>query len=376
MSEHNEQKEHQATERRLTELRESGDTLRSKDLSGGLTLGASILSITFMANTFYQQFKQNFVTAYASIRHVLDNDSAITSLLTHLAKLNLMMLMPLFFILYLIAFASMFILGGWNFTLKSIQFNFGKLNPFTNLAMIFSARFFVDIGKSMAKLAIILICFYTFISGNKETLLTLSYFKFDDQITIFFGLIEHFIVIIMIGILLIMSIDAAISYYNYLSKTKMTTQELKDEYKETEGNVDVKRKLKSLQMALARQKIPQMVPKAAVVITNPTHYAVALQYNEGKDHAPKVIAKGKGNVAAYIRRIAVQHAVPIYEEPPLARALFHTSKLGSFINPALYMAVAIVLTYINQVRRYQTGLGPLPEKQTDLSIPPEFIFNE
>lgn len=376
MSEQAEQREHQATEKRLSELRERGDTLRSKDLSGGLALCITILSLTFMSNLFYDQFRLNFTGTFTNISYIVKNEVILTNLFKHQAVNNLLLIVPLFIVLYATALGSMFIFGGWNFSLQSIKFNWSKLNPGSNLSMIFSSRLFIDLGKSLAKLAIILVCFYVFIVSNKTMLMTISYYKFNDIPGIFFTLLEHFIVIIMMGILFIMGMDAAISYHSYQSKTKMSTQELKDEFKESEGNMDIKRKLRSLQYALAKQKIPQMIPKATVVVTNPTHYAVALQYNEMNDHAPKVIAKGKGNVAAYIRRLAVQHAIPIYEEPPLARALFHTTKNGAFINPALYMAVAIVLTYINQVRRYQNGLGPLPERKTDLSIPAEFIFKE
>lgn len=376
MSEQAEQREHQATDKRLTELRERGDTLRSKDLSGGLTLGTAIIAIVFMSSSYFTQFENNFIYSFHNIKNILNNENQFTIVFRNVCMNNLLVLIPLLTILYGMAFASVFLLGGWNFSLKAIKFNFDKLNPFNNLKMIFSSRLFIDMAKSFAKLLIIAICFYYFIHSNKEVLLSLSYLKFDAIIRVFFTCILHFTIVIIMGVIVIMAIDVMTNYYNYQSKTKMTTQELKDEYKETEGNVDIKRKLRSLQMALAKQKIPQMVPKATVVITNPTHYAVALQYKEGKDHAPKVIAKGKGSVAAYIRRIAIQNGVPLYEEPPLARALFHTTKLGGLINPGLYMAVAIVLTYINQVRRYQSGLGPLPEKQTNLAIPPEFAFKE
>lgn len=376
MSEQGEEREHQATAKHLDEFRERGDVLRSKDLSGGLQLGMAIIALVFMSNTYFATAKENFIFTFHQIGSILENHEQITNVLKHLAINTILMIIPLFVILYLSAFFSVFIFGGWNFTFKALKFNFDKLNPINNLSNMFSSRLFIDIGKSFAKLSIIGISFYLYVSANRDEILTLCYFKPTATISIFFGLIENFLVVLIMGIIIIMSIDALVSYFNYQTKTKMTSQEVKDEHKQTEGNVDVKRKLRRMQIAVLRQKIPQVVPKATVVITNPTHYAVALQYNENKDHAPKVIAKGKGSVAAYIRKLAVQHGVPIYEEPPLARAIYHTSKTNSYINPGLYMAVAIVLTYINQVRRYQSGLGQLPQRQSNLKLPPEFIFKD
>ena len=122
--------------------------------------------------------------------------------------------------------------------------------------------------------------------------------------------------------------------------------------------------------------LTSVIPKATVIVTNPTHYAVALSYAEGKDKAPKVLAKGKDHVAQQIRSLAAQHGIPIYPAPPLARALFHVGKIGSDIQPDLYMAVAVVLSYVQQLKNYQQGNAAMPRVADDLAIPANLIFED
>ncbi len=367
-------KEHEATSKRLDELREMGQTLRSKDLSSGIILATTLLILMVLSGAIRARFEENFNTAFTSINIINVDPDQLFKIMRSLFVSNLMILIPIFAILMVASFLSVFILGGWNFSIKAVGFKWEKLNPVTNLGNIFSKRMFGDIAKSSVKFAIIVGFFYYFAITNDTEILSLSNLQYTHALYLFCALVERFIVILFIGILVIIGIDALSNYLAYQTKTKMSTQELKDEQKNTEGNTDVKRRMRSLQYSLLKQRIPLVIPKATVIITNPTHYAVALQYIEGKDKAPKVIAKGKDNVAAYIRKLAIASGVPVYDAPPLARSIYHTTKVGSAINPALYMAVAIVLTYINQLRRYQSGQGPMPVKVDNFEIPPEFQF--
>lgn len=377
MSNDQEDKQHEATAKKLEELRESGQTLRSKDLSSGLILVSAIIMLTFMAGTARVRIETNFITAFNSIRFVpSDDDHVLMRILASLMTENLLYLTPIFIMAIIASFSSVFILGGWNFSLKSIEFKLEKLDPFKNLSNIYSTKMLLDVAKSFLKFIIIVGLFYIFIKGNFKEIVSLAYLPLNSAVQALASLVERFMILIFLGIAAIVTMDVMTSFMNFQSKTKMSNQEVKDEQKNTEGNADVKRKLKSLQYNLMRQKIPQMVPQATVLITNPTHYAVALQYKDGTDKAPKVLAKGKGSVAQYMRKLALSSGVPIYEEPPLARAIFHTTKTGGFINPGLYMAVAIVLAYINQLRRYQYGQGALPTKADSIEIPPNFNFKE
>lgn len=376
MAENEEQREHEASARRLEELRESGQTLRSRDLSSGMILTAALVTLLFMSETISSHFKANFHEAFTKINLVATNPDNLNIIVHHLFSSSAYLLLPLLILLFFISFTSSFLLGGWNFSFKALKFNFEKLDPVKNLSNIFSKRMFVEVGKSCVKFLIITGCFYYFVRKNSSDILSLPYLQYEAALGELFTLMNRFIIILFTGVIVIIAIDVATSYFSYQKRTKMTNHELKDEQKNTEGNADVKRRMKSLQYALMKQKIPQMLPKADVVITNPTHYAVALRYRDNIDKAPIVLAKGKGNVAAYMRRLAVTCGVPIYEEPPLARAIFHTTKTGGMINPALYMAVAMVLTYINQLRQFQAGRGPTPVRAASLEIPSHFQFND
>jgi len=374
MSTEDDQKQHQPTSKRLEELRESGQILRSKDLSSGFILAIAIATIMFISGFLKTRFIDNFTQTFSSINLVVNDPEQMYKIIRHLFYANVSVLLPIFIILILAAFGSAFLLGGWNFTFSALKFDWNRINPGTNLGNIYSKKLFADVAKSTMKFGIIAFFFWYFITSNEKQLLGLSYLEYNSSLNSLAILIHDFIIMIFMAIIIIVAADIIHSYFTYQQRTMMSTQELKDEHKNTEGNADVKRKMRSLQYALLKQKIPQMVPVANVIITNPSHYAVALQYKEGKDKAPKVIAKGKGSVAQYIKKLAIASGVPIYEEPPLARAIYHTTKTGTEINPELYIAVAIVLTYINQLRRYQSGNGPLPIKAEALEIPPHFQF--
>lgn len=373
--ESSEEKQHDPTPRRQAEMRDEGKTLRSKDLSSALILAAAIMVILFLADNIVGRLQQNFVQLYSSMHDVTTNQAQLFKLIRSIFLSNFLMLIPLFVTLIFMAFSSVFIIGGWNFSLKVTNFNLGKINPLRNLQSIFSKRMLVDVAKSTIKFSIIMSCFAYYVIGNQKDIVSLSYLEFNSAITVFCGLLRSFILLLFMGIGVIVGMDVLISYFTFKMSNKMTSQEVRDEYKQTEGSGESKRKIKSLRRTLAKQRIQQMVPLATVIITNPTHYAVALRYRENQDKAPVVIAKGKGPIAQYIRQLAIKHGVAIYEEPPLARAIYFTSKLGAQVNPELYMAVAFVLTYINQLRRYQHGQGVLPAKTT-IAIPPEYTFKE
>lgn len=375
MSDQSAEKQHQATARRIDDLRKKGQTLRSRDLSGGLVFIIAISVTIYLAPYITNQIKLNYEQAYTNFLEIAQ-DGIPFSLIRKIIISNFLLLLPIFFTLVIAALLSPYLFGGWNFTLESMQFNFEKLNPIANLGNIFSTKIFLNVAKSLLKVIVILSVLGIFTYKEIDTLIELSRLPFLTAITDGFFIIKDFIVVISTAIVFIVLYDVVTNFYEFQNRIKMTTQELKDEFKETEGNTDVKRKMKSVQFALLKQRLNVSVPKATVIITNPTHYAIAVRYNDKSDKAPKVIAKGKDQLALQIRKIAVSHSIPIYEAPPLARALYNTAKLNTEINPGLYTSVAIVLSYVHQLRYYQLGIAKQPQFITDLKIPDEFIFNE
>lgn len=370
------EKKHKATGKRLGDLRKKGSVLRSKDLSGGLTLLISMLLVIFFSSSFEVLLKKNLLLSTNGIKDILvSHELGMVSF--KIVSSSIIFLIPVFSMSFISAWLGPFIFGGWNFTLEALHFKTDNLSVSNNLKKIFSIkRAATEIFKSAFKSFLIIGALIYFMLTQKDAILSLIKYPILKAIQLSGEILTNFIMLLGAVVILMVSIDMAIQYFQFHSENKMSTQELKDEGKETEGNADVKRKIRSRQMAMIKQRLHAMVPQANVIITNPTHYAVALRYDETKDRAPKVLAKGKGPIAQQIRFLAISHSIPIYEEPLLARAIFHTTKNGSEVKPELYMAVAIVLSYIHQLRNYQQGKGQLPKVATDLKIPAEFIFDK
>jgi|SRR5579885_2199902 flagellar biosynthetic protein FlhB len=376
MSDQSSEKQHQATAKRLDDLRSKGQILRSRDLVSGLIFMITIIMLVLMISQIKDRLEDNFILAFNSIRLVMSDSDFPESVLSKIVLNNFYMLLPIFIVVLITALLSPFAFGGWNFTLKALHFKFESLNPFNNLGNIFSKKIFINILKSMLKVTLILGVLFLFSWDKKNEIISLINMPVKASIVSVYLITKEFVIIISSSLIFIIMYDVVTSYFEYQGKVKMTTQELKDEMKDTEGNVDIKRRLRAAQFAILKQRLSISVPKATVVVTNPTHYAIAIRYDEKKDRAPRVLAKGKGHIAHQIRQIAITNRVPIYQAPLLARAIYNTSKLNKEINPGLYMAVAIVLSYVHQLKNYQHGLGQQPQFVSDLKIPDEFIYDE
>lgn len=376
MSEDSLDKQHQASGKRIEELRRKGQTMRSRDLVSGLVFIVAILMILIMSSKFKNQIVTNFTWSFKSIADVLNDNKFPGEFISTMVMNNFMILIPLFVMCFTAAGVSPFIFGGWNFSLHTLEFKFDKMDPIKNLGNMFSKKIFIEILRSSVKLAIISGVLVYFAISRKIEIYHLMNLPLSTALNDGVGIVEEFIISLSLSLILIVALDVFYNKYEYSNKTKMSTQELKDEYKETEGSTDVKRKIRSKQLEMFKQRLTLAVPNATVIITNPTHYAIALRYDENKDKAPKVVAKGKGFVAQQIRNIAIKSSVPIYQAPELARAIYHTTKVNAGIHPGLYMSVAIVLSYIHQLKNYQIGIGRQPQYVSDLQIPAELTYEE
>lgn len=370
------EKQHQATAKRLDDFKNKGQTLRSKDLTSGLVLIITVMVLIYLSNTIKERFEENFALCFYKIRDVLKYDDLPFEFLKELAFANFKMLLPIFLIAVASAFISPFLFGGWNFTFQPIQVKFERMNPISNLKSLFSKRMFVNVIKSFLKVTVILGVLVIYGLNKKIEITNLMNQPLHNSLYNGYSIVHQFVILIASCLIFIILADMIFAYFEFQKKTKMSSQELKDELKDTEGSIESKRKIRAAQFSMIRQRLNVTVPRATVVITNPTHYAIAIRYNPDQDKAPKVIAKGKDYVAQQIRRISSSNGVPIYEAPLLARAIYRTSKIGGEIQPELYMAVALVLSYVHQLRNYQQGNGQEPIMISDLQIPKEFIYHE
>jgi flagellar biosynthesis protein FlhB len=370
------EKKHHASGKRLGELRGKGQTLRSRDLASGLIFLMSMIMLYYSAKRLTTEFFDNFIIIYQAITQLAPSGELPFLLIYELVNNIFYTLLPMLGAVLAVTILSPFAFGGWNFTLQVLNFKPEKLNFFANIGNIFSKRSFVNVGTSFVKTALIVTYTYVFIRVYREDILYLCHTSHEQVLLVSVTLLKKFLVGMSIVVIVIILFDTIYHYFEYLFRTMMTSQEVKEEGKEQEGNPEIKRKMKSLQFALIRQRLNQTIPTADVVVTNPTHYAVALRYTHGRDKAPKVIAKGHDRVALHIRTLAIQNGVTIYEAPLLARALYRTTKLNAEIQSELYMAVAIVLSYVQNLKNYQQGIGEYPVLTTDLKIPKHFIFKD
>lgn len=377
MSDEAHDKQHAATGKHLADLRKQGNVLRSRDLSGALVFMTSITLLIFMSAQIKTQMAKNFFLAFSNFSAVVGNHDYLINIIKNIVLSSFYLLLPLFIIAFITALFSPFIFGGWNFTLDVLQFKLSKLNPTSNLARLFKPKTaLLEILKSMIKSSFFLAILIFYVISAKNNIFYLSNEALSSAINTSYFTVKNFIIILSGSLVFIILMDVVYNYFRYQTQAKMSTEQIKEEHKSTEGNPEVKRKIRMKQIAIIMQRLKQTIPKANVIITNPTHYAVALRYDGEKDHAPKVVAKGKAVIAQHIKKIAISHAVPIYEAPELARAIYYTTKVNGFIHPALYKAVALVLSYVFQLKHYQMGKGRLPEYISNLEIPSEFIYKE
>ncbi|MDP1603554.1 MAG: EscU/YscU/HrcU family type III secretion system export apparatus switch protein [Legionella sp.] len=376
MSEDAQEKQYQPSLKRLEELKKKGTFLRSKDFNSGLILVIAILLIVLMSPVFHKALSHHFTASFSLVEHADFAVDPLEKFYRQLAFNTLFLLLPILMILFIVPFFMGFLFGGFGFSMNLLTFKGDRLNPLKNLKKIFSANNVIEVIKSAFKMILFFLILGGFVYLNCDELIQLSAPGSDTVLYKGLGLVGWYLWFIAAGISLIASIDMGYSYLQHQKKIKMSHQEVKDENKETDGNPENKRRIRQAQFAMARQRIHQDVPSATVIITNPTHYAVALRYDEKKDNAPRIMAAGINNIAAEIRLMAVKHAIPIYEAPPLARALYHTGQVGDYIHQELYMSVAIVLSYIAQLKNYQTGVADKPSYVSDLQIPKEFYFEK
>ena len=374
MSDNASEKEQKPSAKRLEKLKKEGTFLRAKEFSSGVSLIAGIVLLMLLSPYFMKVMTRNFVSVFSSFESITQNEEVFYTLYKQLAIDNFLLVLPIGALFCVVVFAATFLLGGFGFSVNLLKFKFERLNPGKNLKRMVSPGHLVDVVKSIAKFIVFLGVLVVFIYNKQDALFNLSAVHRVDSMTDAMQCIRSFLMYMMMPILALALIDMTYNYFAFQKKIKMSLQELKDESKESDGSPEMKQRIRATQRELLRRSVQLAVPQSTVIITNPTHYAIALRYDENKDKAPKIMAKGIDHMAAEIRLLAIKNAIPIYEAPQLARAIYYTGKVGSFIHKDLYMAVAIVLSYVVQLKNYQRGLAQKPNKASDLQIPKSFHF--
>ncbi|MBM7623505.1 flagellar biosynthesis protein FlhB [Sporohalobacter salinus] len=350
-----EEKTEDPTPKRRKEAREEGQVAQSQELSMAFTLLFSFIMLFFlMDNILYEsmQFMDKYFTDYMTMTL---NNQTFHTLLLEIAKFIFQLVSPIMFVVALVGVVVGLLQTGFLFTPTSLQPDPSKLNPVSGFKQIFSKQTAAEFLKSILKISIVGIIAYFTIKGNLPKLITLSKVGVHQVVALIGNIVYSLAIKISLILILLGIIDFIYQKWEHEQQLKMTKQEVKEEKKQTDGNPEIKKRQKEKQQEMAMNRMMESVPEADVVITNPTHIAIAIKFDIDSMEAPIVVAKGKGEVAQKIKDKAEECGIEIVEEKPLARALYAQVEIDQEIPMELYQAVAEVLAYVYQVneeRRY------------------------
>ena len=364
-----------ATPRRLEQAREQGQVARSRELATCLILLGAAGAMAANGPLIAERFSDILRAGLRFDKYSAFAAEAMTQQLSTLAQRALWVTLPLLGVLLAASLVAPLAVGGWLFSLKALAPAFSRLSPLLGLSRIFSSNGLVELIKAVAKSALMGAIGAWIIWGSLDQMLGLMEQSPQEGVDSFGRLMSRAFLILAAGLSLIALIDVPFQLYQHRAKLRMSLEEVKREARESEGNPQLKARIRSQQRDMARRRMMAAVPKADVVITNPTHFAVALRYQDGKMRAPKLVAKGAGTIAQRIREVAHEHNVPTLEAPPLARALYRHAEVGDEIPNGLYNVVAKVLAYVHHLRFYQTHGGPRHRtRRLTLRFPPSSIY--
>jgi len=362
-------KSEEPTSKRLEEARKKGQIARSKELSTlAVTFGGAAALLIYgadMGQSMLDMMRGNFSLP----REVLLDDGSMARYLLATGMEALLALQPFFVVMLIASIVGPVALGGWLFSAEALQPKFSRMNPLEGLKRMFSTKALVELLKALAKFVIILMVALAVLKSDQDDLLAIANESVESAILHAMQVTGWSLLWMACGLILIAAVDVPFQLWDTKQKLMMTKQEVRDEYKDSEGKPEVKSKIRQLQRQMAERRMMQQVPEADVVITNPTHFAVALKYDPAKGTAPVLLAKGNDFTALKIREIAQEHKITVLESPALARAVFYSTELDQEIPAGLYLAVAQVLAYVYQLKQFRAGKGKRPAPLAEPPIP-------
>jgi flagellar biosynthetic protein FlhB len=358
-----------ASSQRLEKAREEGNVARSRELSTFVLLGAAGAGLWLTSGSLGDTMQGTLVQGLHFDRAVAFDPGHMLARAGLMVVEALVALAPLFGLMLIAAVAGPLMLGGWLFSAKAAAPKFSKLDPIAGIGRMFSFQSLSELIKALAKSLLIGGVAWLVIMDNMDEVSSLMSQSERTALPKMVSLVAHNCLLIAATLLLVALIDVPFQLWSHHRKLRMSREDLRQEHKESEGDPHIKAQIRRQQQQMARRRMMAEVPKADIVVTNPTHFAVALKYVDNDMRAPRVVAKGSDLVAARIREIARENKVAILEAPPLTRALFKHTKLGDEIPTGLYTAVAEVLAWVYQLKRWQAEGGDAPRTPVDLPVP-------
>ena len=358
-----------ATGKRVSEAREKGQVPRSRELNTAFLMMASAVGLLWLGDRIMMHLQDIMRRSMQMSREMVFRPAAMTESLHQVFSDFFATLAPFFLLLLVAALAAPIAVGGWNFSAAAFGFQFSKLNPLTGMKRIFAWNGVVELVKSIAKFALVAGVTVLSFKNSLGEILGLGSESLVAATAHAGHLFVATFIILSVSLLVIAAIDVPFQLWNHARQLRMSKQDVKEESKDLEGRPEIKGRIRNMQREMARRRMMEQVPKADVVVTNPTHYAVALRYQQDKMGAPRVVAMGADLIAANIRNKAREHGVTVLEAPPLARALFFNAELDQEIPAGLYLAVAQVLAYVYQLKAARQHGGIEPQAPGDLPVP-------
>ncbi|MFB2684847.1 flagellar biosynthesis protein FlhB [Shewanella mangrovisoli] len=355
------------TGRRLEQAREKGQVARSKELGTATVLLSAATGLYMLGPGIAKALSNVFERVFTMERAAIFDTNQMFNVWGVVGSEIGWPLLKIMLLIVVVAFIGNVSLGGMNFSTQAMMPKASKMSPIAGFKRMFGVQALVELTKGIAKFSVVAIAAYLLLNHYFNDILLLSADHLPGNVHHALDLLVWMFILLCSSVLVIVVIDVPFQIWNHNKQLKMTKQEVKDEYKDTEGKPEVKGRVRQMQRELAQRRMMAEVPNADVIVVNPEHYAVAIKYDVKRSAAPFVIAKGVDEVAFKIREVARAHNIAIVSAPPLARAIYHTTKLEQQIPEGLFTAVAQVLAYVFQLRQYQKGRGrkpiPIPVNQ-------------
>ncbi len=366
------EKTEQPTGRRLSQAREEGQVPHSRELGSFLVLMVAAAAFWMLGGWLAERAMQIMRKGLTMDPVFLKEPELALVRLTDLGFDALLSFSPLVLAMIVASLIPPFLLNAWVFAPKALMPSFGRMDPIAGIGRMFSWNSLMELLKAMLKALLIGGVAVFLVWREWEDIFGLLGQPLESGLATAGHLLTFTFLILVSAMVVIVAADVPFQIWQYYDKLKMTKEQVRQEMKEMDGDPMVKGRIRSLQREAARRRMMAAVPQADVIVTNPTHYAVALSYKEGMG-APKVLAKGMGVIAQKIKSLGAEHGVPMLEAPPLARALYKHTEVDDQIPGSLYAAVAEVLAYVYQLNRWRTTGGDYPTPPKDLDVPPELV---
>ncbi|MBQ0720140.1 MAG: flagellar biosynthesis protein FlhB [Gammaproteobacteria bacterium] len=378
MAEHEsgQERTEEPTPKRQEDAKKKGQLARSRELNTMISLLVGAGGLIAFGNTMIGELSEQMKNYLTMSPAGMDDIEVFTATVGSALGNGILICVPFFMLLLVSVFVGPLAMGGWAFSPSSMAFKISKLNPLKGVAKMVSAKSLMELVKALGKFLLVGAMATTVIWQTFDQLLMLASKDVETALNHFANIAGLSFLSFCTALILIAAIDVPFQLWEHKRQLKMTKQEIKDESKESEGRPEVKSQIRMLQREMSQRRMMDNVPTANVVITNPTHYAVALKYDDLGSRAPVVVAKGKGEIAMRIRKLAAEHDVMSFSAPPLARAIYASTEIDREIPAQLYLAVAQVLAYVYQLKLPPVPGQPVPQPPTDIAIPDELSVPE